>query len=874
MKTIEAVLTALILFTCNAAWGQASISGAVKDPEGAGIMHAGILLLKPGEQAPVRYTYSDTDGAFRFEQLPHGKYILEISCLGYEKQSVTVQGGEDHEIRVVLQRKPVELNEVIIRQEKPVSVSRDTISILTRYFSSGTERNVEELLRKIPGLNIDDDGTIRVGNQEVEKVMVEGDDFFEKGYKVLTKNMAAYPVSKVEIYRNYSRNKHLKGIESSSQVALNLSLREELKSVWFGNGLAGLGAGRYQLKGNLMNYGKKSKYYFLTHGNNTGLEVMDDLDHLVRPREAGEQVTTGDKQAVHAIEAVTIQPPGLKKQRVTFNNAGLLSLNGIFTLSDKVKLKTLGLINKNRNSLYRNFVQSVASGAMIFENSEEFRGLTTGLTGFGSADLTYDISSVSSLRYTGRFSQAGQKSRNELVFNAAPLNEKLDETSRLTDQNLHLTHKIRQNRVIQVTGGYLMEKVPQNYLLNPFVYRELFPGNSGEVDQSVQTALQMVNVESHMMDRRKNGDLLEVRAGGQWRKESLQSRFQAGEVRESELFQNNMIYSSLDFYLSAKYLKKFNQLQLITQADLHQVFNRVTQHKEYARFFVVPKLGINYTPGKHHKLQASYSYTTQSPGMLDLHPGYIHSGFRTFSRGAEEFTMLNTSTALINYAAGNWGERFFVNTFLLYSRNHTFFSTHTTLSPHYLLTEKIRVNGREAVSLISSADRYFKVLKSNLKVNFSGSATDFRNKVNESALRKVNSMQMVYGWEIRSAFRSFFNYHLGSKWIQNRMRAESRSSFTDRSLFLDLDFRIHRPLNIRLQAEQYYFGRLLKGTGQYYFLDLEARYDLDKLILYVSGNNLFNTKTFRNYMVSDISHTRTEYRLQPRCLLVKAEYRF
>ncbi len=111
-------------------------------------------------------------------------------------------------------------------------------------FKQGNEQVIEDLLRKIPGLNIDSDGTIKVGNQEIEKVMIDGDDMFEKGYKILTKNMPVNPVDKIELLQNYSNNKHLKGIENSEKVALNLTLKDDYKRTWFGN--TNLGYGLFQ----------------------------------------------------------------------------------------------------------------------------------------------------------------------------------------------------------------------------------------------------------------------------------------------------------------------------------------------------------------------------------------------------------------------------------------------------------------------------------------------------------------------------------------------------------------------------------------------------------------------------------------------------
>ena len=94
--------------------------------------------------------------------------------------------------------------------------------------------------------------------------------------------------------------------------------------------------------------------------------------------------------------------------------------------------------------------------------------------------------------------------------------------------------------------------------------------------------------------------------------------------------------------------------------------------------------------------------------------------------------------------------------------------------------------------------------------------------------------------------------------------------------FLDLSFMFSDKFNIQVQSERYFFGNLDKNSNQYYFLDLEGRYVVkeNKLTLFLSGNNLFNTETFKNYSVSDINISKTEYRLQPRYVLLKMEYRF
>lgn len=210
---------------------------------------------------------------------------------------------------------------------------------------------------------------------------------------------------------------------------------------------------------------------------------------------------------------------------------------------------------------------------------------------------------------------------------------------------------------------------------------------------------------------------------------------------------------------------------------------------------------------------------------------------------------------ILNYTLGNWGEKFFANAFLMYSKNHDFFSTRSFISQNITQSEKIIINDRDFITFSSNIDQYFKSVKSNLKLMVAFSQVNFKNIVNDSDLRAIRNNGYQYGFELHSAFRGLFNYHFGSKWNHNQVKTIVSNSFTDNTTFLDLSLRISDIFNIKIQSERYYFGNLDKNNNTYYFLDLDAKYVLkpNKLTLSISGNNLFNTKTFRNYSITDIN---------------------
>ena len=180
------------------------------------------------------------------------------------------------------------------------------------------------------------------------------------------------------------------------------------------------------------------------------------------------------------------------------------------------------------------------------------------------------------------------------------------------------------------------------------------------------------------------------------------------------------------------------------------------------------------------------------------------------------------------------------------------------------------------LSINTSMDRYFKPILSNLKINLGYSKSDYKNIVNNSELRKVNSINYNYGFELRSAFKGFFNYNIGSKWTINEIKTTTVNSFTNNETFLDLLFDINDKFSFQVQNERYFFGNIDNENNTYYFSDVEARYNLNenKLSFSLSGKNLFNTNTFKTFSISDINTSITEYRLLSRYVLLKMKYRF
>jgi hypothetical protein len=865
-------------------YAQNIIIGNIQNESNEIVTNASVVL-KDGKKI-IAYVNANLDGKYELKTDKIGKFVLTFNAFNYETFSVNVEITNQTKIiekNIILVFKSTEIQEIIIKHEKPISVKKDTIVFNAKAFLQGNEQVVEDLLKKIPGLSVSSDGIIKVGNQEVEKVMIDGDDFFEKGYKILTKNMPVQPVEKVELYEHYSNNKHLKGIENSNKVALNLKLKDDFKRQWFGNTQLGYGLfskNRYEVRSNLMNFGKNNKYYFLSNLNNTGEDATGDIDHLIRPFRFNEPSSLGDNQNANILLGLNTESPNLKQKRVNFNNAEMLSLNSIFTITPKIKLKTLGFFNSDENDFYKNTFLSFLVGSTSFENTEDFYGRKTKVNGFGKIDFTYDVSKTKTLEYTTKFNVSEDKGNSNLFFNGSLLNEKLNNKNQLFDQKIVFTNKMKANKVLIFSGRYIKESTPQIYKANQFLYQDLFSANANNVIQSAENKMQFLGFESHFMNRNKNNDLLEIQFGNQFRKDNLISNFLLKNneiiIDEPSNYSNASNYSCNDLYFNTQYLFKFSTVSLSTRVELHQFYNKLELSKSQNPFFINPKIGFNWEMNKKNKVSTSLSINKTNASILDVYNGYIQTGIRSFSKGTGDFSQLDASSAFLSYTYGSWSDKFFANSFFTYTKNYDFFSSNTSVVQNYSLSEKIIIKDREILIFSNTIDRYIKLMSSNIKFSFGGSKSNYKNIVNDTNLREVRSSSLNYGFEVRSSFEGFFNYNFGTKSDFTKIETSITNSFTNRISFIDLFFIFDDKLSFEIKTEQYYFGNLEKENNKYYFMDLEARYTFkaNKLTFSLSGNNLFNTETFRNYNITDISISKTEYRLQPRYLLLKMEFRF
>lgn len=213
-RLLPACLCIYALFNFNSLQGQSELFGQIIEQEtGKPVVSAQVIVYSTKDNSLVSSTISDVTGAYLLTIDQYKEVRVEVSALFFQPISEMYKPKPGRaELNFRLSSKVMKLNEVAIVAKRPVKINNDTTIYDAAYFSRGDEVVAEDLLKSIPGVAVSQDGKITIRGREVEKVMIDSDDFFEKGYRTLTKSLRASFIEAVEVLEHYSNMSLLKGL--------------------------------------------------------------------------------------------------------------------------------------------------------------------------------------------------------------------------------------------------------------------------------------------------------------------------------------------------------------------------------------------------------------------------------------------------------------------------------------------------------------------------------------------------------------------------------------------------------------------------------------------------------------------------------------
>lgn len=260
------------------------IEGTIKDQQGNPLEMANVIALKSNNTIES-YSITDAKGHYRLTVEPNQTYQLRVSYLGFApyQEAVTTSAANGNVTKSIeLKAMDDKLKEVEVTYKIPIKISGDTLTYDKDAFTSGNEKKLADVLKKLPGVEINSEGEVEVEGKKVQKVMVNGKDFFDGDSKMATKNIPASAIDKIEFLRNYNEVNPMRGVgDDSDNVAMNIRLKKGKENFWFGELSGGIGLEeRYLAHPKLFYYSPKKSVNLLLDANNMGAVPFTMQDYF------------------------------------------------------------------------------------------------------------------------------------------------------------------------------------------------------------------------------------------------------------------------------------------------------------------------------------------------------------------------------------------------------------------------------------------------------------------------------------------------------------------------------------------------------------------------------------------------------------------
>jgi len=280
MKKIILIAFLMVSWVSNA---QINLRGVVKDSIGNPLEMANVIALDTVAKRISSFGFTDATGNFKLDLKINTVYNIKISYIGFKEISKFIKTEESTISESYSMFQDNLLDGITIVSKMPVIVKGDTIIYNADSFKNGSERKLEDVLKKLPGVEVNDAGEIEVEGKVVEKIMVDGKEFFSGDTKLASKNIPSNAVDKIQVLRNYSNVNQLSGVQNNQdRVAINIKLKEGKKNFWFGDISMGAGnspdEGLYLFQPKLFYYTPKYTLNVIGDVNNIGDVVLSRRD--------------------------------------------------------------------------------------------------------------------------------------------------------------------------------------------------------------------------------------------------------------------------------------------------------------------------------------------------------------------------------------------------------------------------------------------------------------------------------------------------------------------------------------------------------------------------------------------------------------------
>lgn len=663
-----------------------NFSGVIRDSLQQPLAGSSLVAINQETNALDAYTITAEDGIFALQLQARKKYKIQISALGLQTLNEELTTEEKDIQQDYTLRADIQLDEVVVKM--PVLIKGDTLIYDADSFKNGSERKLEDIIDKLPGVEINDNGQIEVEGKVVNKLMVNGKDFFEGDTKIATKNIPSSTVDKIQVLRNYGDVGQLRGVRNNQDnIAINIKLKSGKERFWFGNVTSGGGSAPeerlYLLQPKLFYYSPKYSINFIGDVNNIGEVALSRRDirgftggFRTPSRQSGTSINLGD----NSLNFLTNQRNALRIENKL--------ATGNFSYSPNEKLDLTGFLIFNSSVIdarENSFIQYTDAALQIPDETTTQVSKERSNQGLLKLNASYKPNLNNQIDYDLFVRTANDSQNQNVVSSVIGATSQIEEVTPYSiNQNLNYYFTLNEDNVFAFEGQFLIkhEDPFYNAILNndpnnvdPFdttatalgLNQSLASYNLGQNRKIFSNQLDAKLDYYHIINQKSNlnitlGTILSYQAFDSSIFQFLDlgnSIFPTPTINEG-LSSNDVTYNFSDFYLGAHYRFRTGIFTFTPGFSLHAYGNKNTQNSRQIEddfIRLLPDFEMRIQLKKSESLTLNYRMQNQFTDITRLAQGLVLNNYNSIQFGEPELqnalshnvSLLYRSFNLFNY---------------------------------------------------------------------------------------------------------------------------------------------------------------------------------------------------------------------------------
>lgn len=896
----NSILIALFFITSISFSQSVKLEGIITDSKTVGLEMANVMAVNQATKAMDSYAITNDKGKYVLALKPNTTYSIKISYLGMQSREVeVVTAAASITKNITLQDGGIELDGVEIIREMPVSIKGDTIVYNADSFKSGTERKLEDVLKKLPGVEVNADGEIEVEGKKVSKLMVEGKDFFDGDTKLGVKNIPADAIDKIQVLRNYGEIGALKGVENNQDnVAMNIKLKSGKKNFWFGDMTAGIGVAheetRYLINPKLFYYSPKYSVNLITNFNNIGelpLTVQDYFKFTGGFRGMMQKGGSSFNVSSNDLGISLMRNNRAKEIETQFG-----ATNFSYNVNKAWSLSGFGILSTSITDLdtksQTNILQPNSSEILSTENRQETANQKSNL-GLFKLSSSYKPSERFQFDYDVLTKLSKQEENNSLLRESIVNNNAVSESINTlkkqnpisVNQNLSLYYTQSDKNIFAFEMQHLYQEEDPFYNANlqsqPFSLTGYISGqNRNDINQTrfVKTNKLDAKLDYYYMLTPKSN--INITLGNTVSNQNFNSAiFQILDNEtvnnlEDETNSNKVNYNFNDAFLGLHYKILTGKFTFTPGISFH-TYNMTNEQLDsnYSQNFyrALPDFLAIYQIKKSETLTYNFSYTNNFTDINQLAEGYVLSSYNNLTKGNRMLENATSQVHSLRYFKYNMFNFENITAFVSYSKKtdaiktSAFFNgVNQTSSPF---------NSGFADETLSGNGSYGRSFLKNYKASFGTNLNWSKfNNIQNNILSANESFTQSYTLKASTNYKNLPNLELGYNVVVNDY---NNSTFYTEKPFAKLDYYFLNSFSFVTEYEFYhYYNNSKTVNNEYDFLTASLIYQKkgSKLEYKVSGTNLLNTTALNDDSFSQFSTRTSQYAVQPRYIIFSLKY--